>query len=459
MNCIYEGILCLAIVAIPFISSIRGIESLGGLGKQLSVYPLLLGLLVWGTSKILRRDVVVLPNGRSGKYLLLFIICILMSGIVNFFSIIDLHYQGETGIGRYMIQTGAFIVYVVFSIMMFNIIVHYKIKINLLQKCIYVSFIIAGIYSLFEVIAFINFDASFGLLSSIDKIFRKDTIELLPIGRVRSVTAEPSYFGMYAGMVLPWLVIGWINTTKHKFLWGIINVYFWLLVVLTFSRTAYVMTGIEMILIIFMFRKEIGDKYKRVIIPGLIMMGVMSYFSIELEATHPIDVGEVIVSLLDDSGENLSNVARYGSQMAAYKMFLDNPFFGNGFGLYGFYASDYYPTEAWRSVEIMEWGSNSVGNSWPPVHGLYARLLAETGIFGLVSWIAFFYYLIKELWLKLKETQEGKRRMQVKALFVSLTACVLCGGNVDAFTVLGMWIFIAFSWSIVSVNRYKDISE
>ena len=446
----YKILLCSAIITIPFISSFKGISALGVLGTQLSIYPLLLGLLLWFANVFFLKEKVYLPKKIDCVFLIGILLWIVMSGLINFENIIELNYQGIVGFNRYVIQTGAIFIYVLSAVMMFNWINKIDNSLDILQKCIYGSFVIAGAYSVIELIAFINLDTALDLLSSVDSLFRNNYQGLFFLGRLRSVTAEGSYFGMYAGMILPWLMLGWLNSLRHKFIWGLINGYCFLLVIMTYSRTAYIMFFFEILLFLYIFRKEMEKELKNLIIPGVIFFSVMLYFYIQMESRHPIEISTILLSVFDTSGKNMSNVARFGSQIAAYNIFLDNPFWGSGFGMYGFYAADYYPSEAWSSLEIQNWGSNVVGGNWPPAHGLYVRILAELGLPGLALWVSFLLLLIYRLYKKSKLIKHGKISMQSRALLVSTIACVLCGFNVDSFAVIGLWIFVAFGWGVVN---------
>ena len=160
-----------------------------------------------------------------------------------------------------------------------------------------------------------------------------------------------------------------------------------------------------------------------------------------------MDQGGGITSLIkDDTVHDLSNIARYGSQIAALRMFLDNPVFGVGFGMFGFHATDYYPAWAWISMEIINWGTNSIGAPWPPAHGLYARITGELGMFGAALWGIFLIFVYKESMVCVREAKDRKESIFYRNCLVSFLGICLCGGNVDAFRYLFMWVLYALIW-------------
>ena len=98
-------------------------------------------------------------------------------------------------------------------------------------------------------------------------------------------------------------------------------------------------------------------------------------------SVHELSVSGLIKSLTDKN--NMSNVARLGMQKVAVNIGIDNALVGVGIGQYGFYAKDYVDENALRSNEVQNWiNPDTTENSWPPAFSLYARIVAEQGIFN-----------------------------------------------------------------------------
>ena len=135
-----------------------------------------------------------------------------------------------------------------------------------------------------------------------------------------------------------------------------------------------------------------------------------------------------------------------------------HPIFGVGFGQYGFYASDFYPQWAWESSEISQWGLNTlIYPKWPPVHGLYARILSELGIVGFCFWIVIWIKIFRDL-LKFKcRNLNIKDEIRVKCLIISLIGTLLTGFVMDSFHFFSYWIIVGVYWVIIS--SYKEIED
>ena len=117
-------------------------------------------------------------------------------------------------------------------------------------------------------------------------------------------------------------------------------------------------------------------------------------------------------------------------------MFLDNPFFGVGYGQYPFHYADYVPSWAWISYEVQNWSLNIPGSLMTPSHGVYTRLLAETGIIGMILWV---FTLLSMLWEINKSGIDSNKK---RCYLISIVALLLFGLNLDAFRIFYYWVFL-----------------
>jgi len=271
------------------------------------------------------------------------------------------------------------------------------------------------------------------VITAVDSLFRSKTVtgDMAEYFRVRSLASEASFFGMYIAILLPW-ILGrcFLDRSRYPSIFFFIFGYVIVLVLFSLSRTAYIL--------------RLG-----VFVVGFFAVTMVSfdYVSNTLPET---DIGAVYESLF--SNDNLSNVARYGSQLAAWNMFLDHPLFGVGYGMYGFYAPQYYPVEAWRSIEIGMWASNGVGWPWPPTHNLYARVLAELGGVGLMVYLSLLSSLFFRIW-RCCVSRDVKQGTDARLLAMTLLGVVLQGFNVDAFRSISMWIVFALVLNVTIEGR------
>ena len=69
----------MAILFSPFITSIKGIASLGWLGKELSFYPLMAGVGIWMLSCVLGGKKLYIPHVRPMVFLSAFMLAVILS--------------------------------------------------------------------------------------------------------------------------------------------------------------------------------------------------------------------------------------------------------------------------------------------------------------------------------------------------------------------------------------------
>lgn len=438
-------LLYIAIISTPFFMSLK-VTAFGGLGAQASFYPLFLGVLLFGMNGLVFKKKMFLPMNKSFFLLVLFVLTAFFSGIFNMDSLMELHFQGTTGDQRFFLQFGALIFYAISALYAYNVSLDLeRDPLYILERLLLLSFFIPALYSSLELIAILGDASVMELLREIDTLFRpEDKIGVYP--RVRSVTAEASYFGMYSAIIFPWLcsavfdVKGW-----KKYIAVMIFIYYIVLNIFSFSRTSYMIFAIELILFMIFFRVSLLQHWKRVlgilVTGSLILCGIVDFFGDMVE----LDLGKVYLSLVADNGVyDMSNIARYGSGLAALNLWRDFPLLGCGFGGFGFYAADYYPAWAWISPELAIWAANTPGGAWPPVHNIYTRILSEMGIVGFVTWIMIGVLLLEEEWNLLLLNVDHHR---VKNLMISTVGVFLCGFNVDMLHLLIYWMILGMVWS------------
>lgn len=436
-------LLALGILFSPFISSL-GLQNFGGLGKEGSFYPIAVGVFIWLMEILFLKKRVHVPSVKSIYCLYGFLAVIIFSGIVNFFDILELRFQGDTGIGRFLVQTGTMIFYFLVVLYVYNIFYEEKrAPILFFRRWILLSFVLAGTYSLFELGKIGGNTLSSDVIMFIDHLFRGgEEDDISNYFRIRSLTAEASYFGMYIAIVLPW-VLGkcFLGRCRYQGLFFLVFGYIIILVLFSLSRTAYMVVTIELIVFFLIFPRMVWRKRKWIGIFAIVFSISATLFFEASSTTLPkVDVVEIYESLLSD--DNLSNIARYGSQHAAWNMFLDHPIFGVGYGMYGFYASQYYPASAWRSFEILAWATDGSGWSWPPTHSLYARILAELGAVGFLVYASLLAALFLDIW-KCGTLSSKDEKWELRILVLTLLGTILQGGNVDTFRNIIMWIVFA----------------
>lgn len=454
--CIHKYLLASSLFLCPFLSSLN-VDFLGGLGKEASFYPIVLGVILWLIQIAFFHERVYFPREKSFYCFCFFFIAVILSGLLNIDHILIDTFKGINGATRFIIQSGTVFFYIFSALYVYNVFLQLHINpVYFFSKYIKLSFIIAGVYSLFELGQLFFIPSCHEAILFLDSIFRGSqeglAIDVFSYTKIRSLANEASYFGMYVGIILPWFLLSiFHNQGKIKLMYTILLLYILILVVFSTSRTAYMMTAIEIIIFLFLFRDRIQKNIVKVLALFILTIVIVIIFLSQDNTQEGIDIAQIFMSLLFSDGTtyDLSNIGRKGSQVAALRMWMDYPFFGVGYGQYGFYASEYFPSWAWLSREVISWASNIPGTLWTPSHGLYTRLLAETGIFGFACFISGYLFLASEMLEIIKKSADNP--LVKDYMYTALTtfmAFVMFGFNVDGLRYLFMWIFYAAIWII-----------
>lgn len=415
---------------------------LGEMGFEAAFTPLFLMVAAF---LLATKGSFYVPRLRSFTYLMLFLVTIILSGAVNSFAILQAQFAGRSGVAKYFLQLLVFLFGVSLAVGVFNLAQRNLLSLATFRRFLTLSFLVAGLYCVAEV--FLNLGSSWAehLFTLINPLFHTEDQGIIVYGQIRSVTAEPSYFGMYAALLLPWLV-SYLFTDEQPLRYGLLVLYLIFLIFLSSSRLGYGLLLLEFCLLCYLARRAGLISLSRTAM-ALVLLGTTAlagYLSVNLIAREEntlIQVG--LISSLT-SGENLSNICRYGTQVAAFHMGLDHPLLGTGLGQFPFYMEKYLPAWSMLSPEILGYLR---GQGLPRVHGMYARILSEMGFSGLLLWVAFLGRLTLETWRAVRPTLPHRPDWLGLSLVVNLVALGAMGFAAGSFRSPAMWLIFGLAWS------------
>ncbi|WP_196048927.1 O-antigen ligase family protein [Clostridium saudiense] len=460
----------ISIVLIPFDSLpyMKGV--LGELGVRGPVYTFIPIFIVIFIYFIYKKKIYFKWNLEK-VLLVIFITWTAISASININTIIHNEFKERNGLEKLILQIMvlAFMVLIMYAteyIVSLN-----NISLKTIRKYILISFIFVSLYSFLEILQV------YGILN-VENILRKISyyIHYLNRGnlygdRIRSITGEASFLGMYVAFAYPW-VVSYILTEKRytkKILYGIVVLYMLLLVYLTKSRVAYAVTMGEMVLILFgilLFDRKKLNKVLIVIITICSMLSINSFNTLNsyimsirqqqgstdevIDDGYNIDmsVGDVVQSL--NSKTNHSNIARLGLQKSAINMGMDNPIIGIGLGQFGFYADQYIEEDARISFEIQRWTNPEEVDFWPPAFALIPRIVAEQGFVGAAIFIAFLLVTMIKFFVKYVKANENT--MEILTM-VSLIGVIVSTFNADTYGLPQLWILLGI---IIYLSNKKE---
>lgn len=449
----------LAIVLLPFNAMPYFRETLGEMAYEGAFYPLAAGIVLWA-GILLAGARVELPSHYSARLLLVFVAWVFVSALINAPGVIAAATKGRTGMEKFLLQALVVLFTAASSVLLYNVFVRSRAVLYTVRRWLLASFAVCGAYSVLEIGRLLGVPMSADALALIDRFIR-DPDNLLAyseIGRLRSVSGEASWFAMYCALVTPWILSYLFTEQKLKWWFLPVLVYLLVLITLTWSRAAYVITVLEFVTFAIAASLLIPDPAMRArarttaVLTALIFVGAagITVVIFDEQVFMQRSLIDIFASLLDT--DNLSNVGRVGSQVTAMRMAFDSPMFGVGFGQYGFHMSEYVPSWALSSEEMSNWMSSSADAPWAPVQGIYSRIAAESGLAGLVIWVTMWgatVYAVYQRVRRINQSADGAQALGL-ALLVSIVGVLLCGFIADSLRFFGYWIVLALAWTYIT---------
>lgn len=300
---------------------------------------------------------------------------------------------------------------------------------------------------------------------------------LLWNGQLRSVFAEPSYYGIFSAFAMPflWYQFGWSRNTKSKILLILVMFIFTYGLFLTKARTANVLfIGELILLILFSLWKMQKQFLKRTffIVALSFITFVIATFSLSFMPGSPQGnsmgysdesntemasyINDNLVSLT--SKDKRSNRARFSMLEVSIAIGEDHPLLGVGKSLRNAYVPDYLSEEGRENPEVQYWMKNQkekgIMKSIFPELGEYCTRFAETGIIGLVVYLLPAIFLALMLLRRIRSTEKQQKREQYIFFFISLAGIMASGLGDSMKVTCCYWILMGIGYALV-LSPYK----
>ena len=96
---------------------------------------------------------------------------------------------------------------------------------------------------------------------------------------------------------------------------------------------------------------------------------------------------------------------------------------------------------------------NKKERAFPPGYNIYTRLLAETGLIGILLFLMILYFSLNEIRLLMINAKDEEKTLLL-ILLISLIGLYINWFQIDTFRIYGVW----FSLAILIRMRNKSIS-
>ncbi len=439
----------LALVAIPF-TSIAGVSFLGESQHELSAYIFLAALMASFAPTLAHFRLTAGGRAEATQIYILpwiaaaMLTVIALSLLPNITTIKDNFFQGRSGLEKFISSTAL----VCFGFAIATLTYFVSARRPWDRMMVYpmaLSVLLCAAFSAVEMTYRWT-----GALGDVFSLISAPVYGDIPIlhwdTRLRSVAFEPPDFANSAGYIWPWLLGAVLFSKGSKRLlflgiWLVLNV----MIVLSEARTSLVvivgmLAVFAALRLIFLPATPRKDAEKMILPVTLVFFLVVPAALIFLVSFYDDLVFAVV------SGDRVSNTSRLASMTAAFRMFMEKPVFGFGFGQYAFHVKEFLPAWGFTSWEIRFWFLESFGY-WPAAYSIYARFAADLGILGLVMWSGIWLWLAHALLTKTMAYRQktGELPFAAYPLILSCFCVLLAGIPCDSVRAPMIWVTMGLS--------------
>lgn len=347
----------------------------------------------------------------------------------------------------------------------------YYVTVNLLrerkeiEKAIKVSLFSMGLVSAFAIYQFLGsyYNFPYAIESNIlPARFPGCFSDFKHLMRGTSVSTEPSHFAIYLLSILPlcfsfimhreYLISQrWLKTLCLLTSFGII---------VTFSRAAIVCI-LGIIASAWLLQKKrspfiAGQGMLKPLVPGIISIfltlfllnAMLTFFSFP-DLIHVFKSQFITIF----NPYNFSNFQRLASWGAALKMFFKHPYLGVGVGNY--FMNYFYNIPEWPIQTNMPIGIKGI---YMPqiVNNIFLETLCETGIFGLISFLYIFFFLLRGPLAMLKKTKDTYWLALLYGTILSFVGVLIGFFQFSAFYFPFVWTLMGLLTSVEKAAWRED---
>ncbi|HJN53660.1 MAG: hypothetical protein CL432_05730 [Acidimicrobiaceae bacterium] len=403
---------------------------------------------------LLKRKIKIPIKNIVFQFLILLIAWCFTATILNSMTVAEYFFKQTTGLERFINQYGALLICsIILPITFFNI--FYLVNLNRLlytiRKVILASFIIVLIYAFFEIliVKFGMQDLKIKVLNLFDYFpFTEAKTDSL-LNRISSVTFEPPALGTYLLSIAGWMFSYIItSTSRWRFLPSIAVI---LLAFISGSRAAFFIIIVQSLAFLYILLKDL--KYSKVFLNITLALTLTAscFWLVFSNQIYEYARNEIASFRLDDSDHSRSNRSRFGIQVAMYKVFLENPITGTGYGLQAFESRKKYPN--WAKKNNWEFRlrySNQQEKRFPPGYNIYLRFLSETGVVGFLIFLALLLHIFFWCYNNFR-----KHNTYSVIIFISMIGFSMNWLKMDSLRIYAFWICLAIIFAI----DYKKLNN
>jgi hypothetical protein len=301
--------------------------------------------------------------------------------------------------------------------------------------------------------------------------------ELVRTNRISGMTYEPAWLaGQIVTIYLPWLFASLLTrfrVTRFKLLEITLLGFAILMLLATFSRGGLLIATVASILTFLIAgRDEVRAALKwfisgfqsrnqfflRLAVLALLFGGLVGAGLFLSQKGYITRLFSTQADSFEDFIIKNSAGARVAYMFGALGAFDESPFTGVGLGASGLYIYGHLPDWSMTTVPEIARQLSPENHLYPTPKNMYARLLAETGLFGFILYLSFLFSVIGDSLIGMQSINPYMRYLGIAGLF-SLIAIALYNNTQDSFTTPNIWLIPGVVAGIVSDALSNSSSE
>ncbi len=452
---LFRILFILGVFFIPF-NSFEGLSILGEFRNESAVFFFLSGSIIMFITFVVGNSLTLPFRNIYFQLILIFMGWCVVATLLNSVTVYDNYFKQTSGFNRFIRQ---FISLLLSGIVLFTFYWNVLRKMDVseillvIRKVFLFSLIVASVYGFLEVLIIYFGMASVRPIIELFDYFPFVNVKVFG-DRISSISQEAPYLAIYLITISGWM-FSYILTSKgiKRFIPA------FLILLLTFfsgSRTGLVVIFVQ--LLVFLSILLFEPKFRKYVF--LFLGSILTVLIIVLAVNSKKVVAEVEkkIESLDFKSNltaNVSNKSRLGIQYANFQVFKEHPIVGVGFGQQTYHNRFHYPIWAtFNNYEFKLYYTDQFLTSFPPGYNLYLRILAETGIIGLLLFLFFLFSVIWRCRRMIKESSGNKKILAI-ILLVSFVGISINWLQIDTFRLYGFWIYLAIFIFLLSTESDK----
>ena len=316
-----------------------------------------------------------------------------------------------------------------------------KEKIKKVTKVLLISALLFSAFGIFQF-----FGDIIGLPNSITGLSDRYVKAVLGFPRIQSTFIEPLYFANY--LIIPMMLTIFLalrkgNSKKNFYTFILLSIFFLIVTILTLSKGALASLAIVVLgIVIFQVRSIFSKENITYLLVTLLVIFSLGWMTISTLQSQP-DFDKFYNKAYEIvMGGSVTE--RQEAYSVASEAYYSNPVIGIGVGNFGPYFSGY-------PVSAPDFG-------WPIANNEYLEIVSETGMVGLIFFLAFLLSILYYSYSAFKHSNDSFLKAVLLALNFALVGILIQYMTFSTLYIMHIWFLIGFILAIQQII-FEDVKN